>query len=238
MMPVLVATASGPAALETLAATPREARAVDWVEVRLDQIARDAWPRTLSACDALMASNTPVLATIRWSREGGAYPNDDEERVALYRDLLPRVHAIDVELASAHAATLVRAAHEAGRTAVLSAHDFDKTPELASLEAAIAQGLALDADIVKIAAMSRGPEDYAPLVATLARSPRGRVALLGMGPYGVALRAFLPAAGSALAYAYLDVPAAPGQLSSDELGALMQRFVPGYVPGAAERIAG
>ena len=152
-MPVLVATASGPAALETLATTPREARAVDWVEVRLDQIARDAWPRTLSACDALMASDTPVLATIRWSREGGAYPNDDEERVALYRDLLPRVHAIDVELASAHAATLVRAAHEAGRTAVLSAHDFDKTPELASLEAAIAQGLALDADIVKIAAV-------------------------------------------------------------------------------------
>lgn len=238
MMPILVATASGPASLETLAKTPREARTVDWVEVRLDQIAREAWPRTLAACDALMASDTPVLATIRWSREGGGYAEDDATRVALYRDVLPHVHAIDVELASAHAAMLVRAAHEAGRRVVLSAHDFEKTPDSATLDAAIARGLSLDADIVKIAAMTRGPEDYAPLVSLLARAPSGRVALLGMGPYGVALRAFLPSAGSALAYAYLDVPAAPGQLSADDLGALMQRFVPGYIPGATKRIAG
>jgi 3-dehydroquinate dehydratase-1 len=238
MLPILVATASEPSALETLAAMPVDARPVDWVEIRFDQITAAEWPRVVRAADALGQSGTPVLATIRWSREGGGYAADDEARVERYREILPRVHAIDVELASAYAGDLVRIAHEAGRTIVLSTHDFEKTPSPAAIASFIAQGLALGADIVKIAAMTHGKADYAPLVSALAASPEGRVALLGMGPYGVALRAFLPAAGSALAYGYLDVPAAPGQLSALELGDLMRKLIPGYVPGQRLRIAG
>lgn len=238
MLPILVATASAPAALEQLASTAPESRRVDWVEARIDLFPADDHERASRSIDALAASGTPVLATLRWTKEGGSAPSDDEARVARYVQLLPHVHAIDVELASAHAETLVRAAHAAGKKVVLSAHDFTSTPDDETLRGLVARGLALGADIVKIAAMTPGPEVYGRLVALLDRAPRGKLAVLGMGPYGVALRVFLPAAGSALAYAYLDTPAAPGQLSAHELGTLLERLVPGYVPGACHRIVG
>jgi 3-dehydroquinate dehydratase-1 len=95
----------------------------------------------------------------------------------------------------------------------------------------VRRGLALGADIVKIACKVDSPDAYPRLLDTLSLAPKGRLAVLGMGPYGVALRVFLPAAGSALAFAYLDAPTAPGQLSVPELGDILRKIVPGYVPG-------
>lgn len=238
MPPILVATASTLDALEAIARADTASRRIDWVEARFDQLAESAWARAAVASRTLCDTGTPVLATIRWSAEGGAYPADDDARAERYVALLSDVHAIDVELASRHAEALVRAAHARGRLTVLSSHDFVATPDADTLHARIDRGLALGADVVKIAAMTKSPADYPRMVAALERAPSGRVALLGMGPYGVALRAFLPAAGSALAYGYLDAPAAPGQLSAAELGELLTRFVPGYRPGARPRIDG
>ena len=64
---------------------------------------------------------------------------------------MPRVGAVDVEIASEIARDVIAAARAAGVLSIASFHDFVKTPGDAALEAVVAQGRALGADVVKIA---------------------------------------------------------------------------------------
>lgn len=60
--------------------------------------------------------------------------------------------------------------------------------------------------------------DHDALLALLGEHRDGTLCVIGMGALGISLRAYAPTVGSVLAYAYLDRPSAPGQLSAHELG--------------------
>lgn len=193
-------------------ASPEVAAACDWVELRVDALPADVTPEQLltgprPAC--------PVLLTVRHESEGGCRSMPEEERIALACKLLPLATALDWETAQlAHAQELVAAAKKAGVTIIASNHDFEKTPDLATLQQRETQARALGADVVKFAFRLHSAEDMMVGVELL-RQATGPLAVMGMGPLGAVSRLLYVQHGSCLIYGYLgNTPTAPGQWSA------------------------
>lgn len=228
-MTKLVGAVSDPAYLAAFAQTSAHLRPVDLVEVRLDQVPRDQWSGVFASCDLLEASSTPVLATIRLRSDGGVWEPDDRARVDAFRQVIRHASWIDVEVGSAFAQEIAQLAHDNNRHVVVSYHNFERTPSGAELEDVYDRARKIGADIVKISTMvddvARGHDT---LNEVLRNHRDGSLCVIGMGAKAVSLRMYLPAAGSALAYSYLDRSSAPGQLSAQEMLAHLTLTVPGF----------
>ena len=217
---VAVPLDDGPAAAEVQAL---RARGLDLAELRIDHFAaQDA-----GAVRAVLAryAGIPTLATIRIAAEGGAWAGAEAARAKLFLALLDAVDAVDVELAADEVlAEVAPAARAAGRLVVVSHHDFTATPPPPALAEVVARARAAGADVVKIAAAVRGPEDVQALARVLLEpAPIGRI-VIGMGEAGLATRVLFPALGSLVTYAHAGRATAPGQLPLDELVALLRRL--------------
>lgn len=188
---------------------------LDVAELRLDLTGpAPAWA---DCADALRRAGRPVLLTLRSAAEGGRWTDSEAARREAYAGALDHVAAVDVEIRSGIAGEVVRAAHDAGRMAVLSFHDFDRMPPLDVLCRIVDQGVGLGADIVKIAARTETRAEVDQLASLLAGRGDRLLCCVGMGAMGPASRVELALAGSCLTYGYADVSNAPGQLSSGEL---------------------
>lgn len=171
---------------------------------------------------------TPLLATVRTSREGGAVEIADDNFQTLVTALVESAadpdagpDAVDVELArgAALAAVLPRA-RALGVPVVVSAHDFETTPEpgamLAHLEAMAAAG----GDVVKLAVTAHSPLDVLALLAATHEAARRidrPVITMAMGPAGVVSRMAGEVFGSALTFGSVLAPSAPGQVEVSRL---------------------
>jgi 3-dehydroquinate dehydratase-1 len=225
--PLLVGVASRRETLATCAALARGARGCDLVEARVDLFDAPEAAGWAADCARLEATGTPVLVTIRLAVEGGRWTRPDAERTPLFRAALDVASWIDVEARSPLAPTLATTAHAAGRTVVVSHHDFARTPPLAELERIVDGCRAAGADVAKLATTVVAPGDREALFELLRRRAPG-LCVIGMGADSEELRTLLPARGSRLAYAYLDAPTAPGQPSVAALDARLRVAAPGY----------
>lgn len=169
------------------------------------------------------------LGTIRSPDEGGRWEGSDAERLALFREIMPHVEGVDVELAAGGLREAVVAeARRASKLVVVSHHDFERTPPLAQLRAFVEQALEAGADVVKLATSLTRPDDLRALARLVLEQPRPRLVVLGMGAQGVQSRVLLPALGSLLTFAFAGTPTAPGQLPFDEMFALFKRLYPEF----------
>lgn len=224
-VPRVVGAISSPLTVDRVASGFRPA--CDIAEFRVDLFGVDT-PDWLLRARELEADGIPVLLTLRHRREGGHWFRSDEERELVYRQTLPYLSALDVEIRSSCFAELAAQAHAHGRTMIGSFHDFDGMPAKADLLATIDQGRAKGADIVKIAALAREEGDLAVLESLRAERRDVPLCLLGMGPHGAVSRVRLAQAGSCLTYGYVDEANAPGQVSSAELQAKLAEVIPAY----------
>ncbi|MDB4981396.1 MAG: 3-dehydroquinate dehydratase [Myxococcales bacterium] len=225
--PTLVAVVSAVDAVARVAPTAPATRAYDLLEVRVDLFDDPTFEACAEACARVEATGTPVLVTIRLAAQGGRWARPDEERLPLYRAAVRVASWLDVEGQSLIARDVVAAAHEAGRRVNVSHHDFARTPLYAELENIVASAFADGADIAKLATLVATDADRDALHAVLTRHPQ-RTCVIGMGARSSELRVDLPGRGSRLAYAYLDAPTAPGQLSVDEMDGLLRAASPAY----------
>jgi 3-dehydroquinate dehydratase-1 len=233
-----VGTISSAEFLDQYAATAPEARIADLAEARLDlfeglrrgreEPSEADVARWLDACARLEATGTPVIVTVRLEREGGKWSGRDEDRLPLFQRALAAVSWVDIEASSAIAAEVVRRAHAAGKRAVASHHDFERTPAREDLQRLIAEARATDADIAKLAATVNTDDERDRLFDLLARRTDDRLCLIAMGPDASTLRVQLPSRGSVLAYAFLDAAAAPGQLSAATMSDRLRAECPAY----------
>jgi 3-dehydroquinate dehydratase-1 len=224
-VPTLVAPFTDRTSLSVLRGA--HAEGLDFAEARVDLFqdrSMDAVRRVLRQVGRVL----PVLLTVRSSREGGAWHGDDTGRLALYRSLLPDVAAVDVELAAEIRPEVVRAAHRARRTVVLSHHDFRRTPSDRVLDAVVARGAKAGADVTKIAALTPDDRAVARLSAVLARHASSRLVLIGMGDHGKKTRVLFPALGSLFTFTSLDRATAPGQLGFRAMLAELSRSYPDF----------
>ncbi|QFZ22552.1 type I 3-dehydroquinate dehydratase [Saccharothrix syringae] len=211
---------------ERAASAAVEAR-VDVAELRVDRFRDTATDHVLRQVEAFR--DLPTLVTVRSAAEGGDWRGTEDERLALFRAVAPRVDAVDVELSSRDILDeVVIAAHEHDALVVVSYHNFDHTPPLDELRTTAKAARAAGADIVKISTMARSKADLKVLTTLLVDADVPEMIVIGMGATGTASRIFFPALGSRLTYTFMDAQATSGQLDFAETFALMRRFHPDF----------
>ncbi|HEY1789542.1 MAG TPA: type I 3-dehydroquinate dehydratase [Verrucomicrobiae bacterium] len=193
----------------------------DIAEVRLDQVGQtEDW---LSACREIETSGTPILLTTRVRSEGGNWPDADKARLYVIREALRHLAAVDVEFKSALMAQVCEEAKALKKAAIVSFHDFEKTPPFDELKT-IATKAAKHGTVVKISTMVKSNDDIATLQKLLDGDRDVPLCVIGMGAFGTKTRVTFPAHGSCLTYGYLDTPSAPGQLSAEMLSEQLRVF--------------
>ena len=191
--------------------------AIQLVELRIDQFKRFDFPYVLAKIKALKRKEFSIIGTIRVRGEGGAWKFSEMKRLLLFKQILPFVHAIDVELKSKIRSAVVREAHRRSKIAVVSFHDFRRTPSEKQLMAHFKKAKRADADIVKIAVLAKKRADFSMMMNfTIAHRRQGLISI-SMGHSGKASRILFPLFGSLMTYGCVGRRTAPGQLSVEEL---------------------
>ncbi len=214
-------TQPDPAAMR-LAMAQAVAASADAVEVRLDFLA-DPHPSDDTLRALLADAPCPVLLTCRCQAEGGQFAGAEADRIAL----LARAARfggdwLDIELAALdHAGPLLAVARTpsprtgAPRELIVSAHDFQRRPDLAAILARMEAG---PGTVNKIAFAAAGPEDAWHAFDALRASQKPAI-VLAMGEAGLPSRILAGKFGAFATFASLAAGAesAPGQPTIDQL---------------------
>ena len=171
----------------------------------------------------------PLLATVRSKVEGGAVEIDDDRRYEIYKEVLPLVDAVDVELSSAGLLKRVLPlCREKEKVLIASYHNHDETPGERQLEKLVSDGKEIGADIVKIAVTANSKEDLSRLISFTIKNRDKGIITISQGSIGTISRIVTPILGSLMTYGYIDVPSAKGQLSAFEIVDYFKLFDPAY----------
>lgn len=161
----------------------------------------------------------PVIGTIR---ETDA---NREERLDMFGQIMPLIDAVDIEIdADINRAVIAQAA---GKTVIVSEHDFEKTPSHEELVHIVTESKALGAHIVKIAAMAHTREDVTRLLTFTASRPENLVTI-AMGDIGTVSRIVAPLFGSLFTYAFVSDAVVPGQLPLEKVVEACRLFYPDF----------
>ncbi len=121
----------------------------EMAEIRDDKLGMHL-PSVMKALETITRT-TGTIYTNRLASEGGGWMGDDNIRLYGFRRALEIADAVDVEMASPIAPSVISAARSAGKISIASYHDFKGTPHVQILENIYDYGLRLGADFVKIA---------------------------------------------------------------------------------------
>ncbi|MCC5849118.1 MAG: type I 3-dehydroquinate dehydratase [Verrucomicrobia bacterium] len=201
----------------------------DIVEARLDAASVSDIGLWMEASKHVVASGTPVLATLRLPADGGKWADTDVSRKDLLERALNELSAIDVEVESPLMPDLCAMATALQKPVVVSHHNFERTPSVNELCDLVESILECPFAIPKIATMVANSHDLNVLSRVLNTYAEKRpICILGMGPLGLRTRVCFPGFGSKLTYGYLDSLSAPGQLPSARLVELLREILPEY----------
>lgn len=189
----------------------------DLLELRIDLLDTDA----RQALAELKKLGLPVIITNRMKQEGGAWEGSEDERIRTLVSLIPLADAVDIELCAGERDTVVKKTKSAGKTVIISTHDFQKTPELDVMMGIIRESFEAGADIAKLAVMPQSFEDVLRLFEVTLHS-KEPVCTIAMGSFGRHSRVIAPIYGSVMTYGYVDKPTAQGQLRVDELKSILK----------------
>ncbi len=200
---------------------------VDVAELRIDQY--KSYEKDYVIDQIQKFTCLPTIATIRSKSEGGAWNLPESQRLDLFKHILTKVDAIDIESSSISIAPdLINAAHKAGKLVVVSYHNFSATPNLVDLTKTINEAKNLGADIVKIATHIKDRENLHCLAHLTLENKAKNLIVIGMGPLGTLTRILFPALGSLLTYAFIGQPTAPGQLDYSMTADFLRKLYPNY----------
>ncbi len=189
----------------------------DILELRIDLLDSDARQALLD----LKKTGMPVIITNRMKEEGGAWAGSEDERIRILVSLIPLADAVDIELCAEKRDYIVEKARSAGKTVIISAHDFKKTPETRVMAGILKESFEVGADIAKLAVMPDSLDDVLRLLEVTLQA-RGAVCTIAMGEIGRHSRVVAPVYGSVMTYGYVESAIAPGQLRVDELRAILR----------------
>jgi 3-dehydroquinate dehydratase I len=145
-------------------------------------------------------------------------------RSDIFKAIIPFVDSVDIELGTGISDAVLSAA--AGKTIIVSEHDFASTPDTAALQSMADRAKKQGADIFKIAAMANSRDDVVRLLQFTYMCDVPMVSI-AMGPLGTVSRVIAPLFGSLFTYGYLTKPVAPGQLPVAKLVEEMKLYFPG-----------
>ncbi|SCH12160.1 3-dehydroquinate dehydratase [uncultured Ruminococcus sp.] len=198
--------------------------AFDLVEWRVDFFEEVSQiPKVLETLSFLRErlENTPILFTFRTKQEGGQAAITAQEYCALNCRVIRTGHVdlVDAELFMGNNTVLkiIETAHQYGKIAVVSNHDFQMTPPKEELLHRLELMRTLGADLPKIAVMPASPKDVLALLEateTYTTRYQSPVITMSMGKLGAVSRICGETFGSVLTFGTAQEASAPGQLPS------------------------
>lgn len=176
----------------------------DILELRIDALHDPDVDRVTNFIDALEGK---VIATNRTPLEGGLFKGSEEERTDILRDVAEYAEYVDIELNTdeKHRSKVIKAS----RSAIISYHDFEKTPSVEELLEIVRQEKELG-DLAKFAVMPENMGDTLKVLQVLLQVED--TIAISMGELGSYTRVAAPLYGSPITFASLDEESAPGQL--------------------------
>ncbi len=190
---------------------------ISMVEVRADlapDLGNEDWPGLLAE---LRREKLPVIWTVRWGAEGGAFQGSEEER----RAWISKGESWGADYVDVEAASPVAGGYRPKRAGlVLSHHDFTGTPE--HPEEIVARLETQNPHTVKVAFKAGATRDLRRVLGLYRRPATRPLVAIAMGEWGEASRLLPAASGLPWTYA-MDPeagPAAPGQFAARELSEL------------------
>ncbi len=186
-------------------------------ELRVDYLRNSGVETPKRLISRVRRQGLSVILTIRSHREGGKRFIPERRRLELFRALAPFADAVDVELKSSICRPVIRVAQKLRKKAIVSFHDFQKTPSRSYLDGCLKKAKRLGADIFKVAAMAKRKEHVVRLMDFVVDHRGQYVIGISMGKVGAVSRVAFPFLGSLLTYGFLGKQSAPGQASVFEL---------------------
>ncbi len=197
---------------------------VDWFAQWSD---RTALVETGAALRAALG-DLPVLATFRTAAEGGQQEISQKDYVNLIRALADSGVAdlVDIEVFTAgeDVTALIGSCHQAGTPALLSSHDFARTPEEDEMVDRLIWMDSLGADLSKLAVMPHSRSDVLALLSATdraARKARRPIVTMSMGGLGTVSRLAGEVFGSAITFGSAARASAPGQIPAGQLAEIL-----------------
>lgn len=182
----------------------------DIVELRLDLVEGNPL-ETLK--EVRRVTSIPIIATNRLSLEGGQFQGSEQERFIVLQKASDYADYVDIELRAALRDDLL---DSIDKPAIVSHHDFFRTPPKEKLRSILKEISGTRAEIAKIAVTPSRLKDNLLILDFLLESEMP-LCMIAMGKLGKHLRALSPIYGSVLTYGYISQPTAPGQMSVSEL---------------------
>ncbi len=215
--PGIAAVIDSPLSIETLIGF-RE-KGVTLLEVRVDLFTEPFGTVREYIKSIKSAVGLPIIGTIRETK------NNRDSRLDQFEKIMPFVDAVDIELdAAINRDVIFRAA---GKSIIVSEHDFEKTPSVDGLEDIVVRAKEFGADIIKIAVMARNKKDVTRLLAFTETRPE-KLVTISMGEIGALSRIAAPLFGSLFTYGFVTEAVAPGQVSLDTIIEELKLFYPGF----------
>ncbi|MDK2912551.1 MAG: 3-dehydroquinate dehydratase [Methanolobus sp.] len=219
-----------PGIVAVISEEPMEsARAAKWLgadllELRLDMLefgSPDEMKRTIERIKS--GTGLPCIATNRLQADGGKWQGSEEARIELLKQALPLIDAVDIELAAdkSHRDSLLQLTKAAGKTMIVSSHDFRSTPAVEDMRAILDRSFEAGADIAKLAVMPNSMQDALDLLQVTLDSGRP-VCTIAMGDIGRHTRIAAPCYGSVLTYGSIGKAVAPGQVQIHQLKSTLE----------------
>lgn len=222
-----------PLVSDSLPALLREASAVRGLPADLYEWRLDHFSGSFEEGLALLQRELPgkpLLCTLRTRRDGGLADCGPEEYEKRLSALLERggFALLDIELSCGEerAKALAARAHEKGLGAVVSWHDFQKTPSEETLFSTLVNMKRLGADLPKAAVMPQSPEDVLAMLSATLRAYReiGPVITMSMGTLGMPSRVVGQLFGSCVTFGAGAEASAPGQIGAEDLKVILEKL--------------
>ena len=185
---------------------------------------------TLEKIRQALGEKIPLIFTIRTKKEGGQADISTERYIALNQAVAAATGAdiLDAEFSAGKETVgqIVEAAHQNEKKAIVSSHDFFRTPEVEEMIERMQKMQEWDADITKVAVMPKSRRDVLKLLtATLMMQEQygDRPAItMAMAGQGVISRLSGEIFGSCVTFGCAGQASAPGQLQVEELDKILE----------------
>ncbi len=204
----------------------KKIKEADLVEVRADSLKDPSPKKVKKLLESIRhVTDLPLILTNRVLDEGGAFSGSEDERLLILEENMVLADAIDIELSTEKKRRdkLVEKAKEKQIPVIISAHDFEKTPDEVTMLKTIATEFRAGANVAKIAVMAHSNDDILKVLnVTHEASELGNICTIAMGEAGKLTRVVAPLLGSCITYATVGEPTAPGQLSVQAVNRLLE----------------
>ncbi len=192
-------------------------KGADIIELRIDQFQDRSIDYILDKVSYIKNLDLSIIATVRSAKEGGTHISD-YERERIFKAVVPEVDIIDIELSSETLREkVIKIAKENNTLALVSYHDFEKTPSEEEIQVIIDKSVSIGADIVKYAFKVKNKDDISRIMCVTAKNKDKKLVAIGMGELGRITRVAGFFFGSVITYSYIGVAFAPGQIEIEKL---------------------